>query len=131
MIVGAPSSTKNKDRARDPEMHSTKRRRQRCFGMNLRIGVDDETALTHSLDTMSENRSDGEMAGALPPGGDERVSDDAGYRGAGRRPENEGLEIDWKIAVKRDQRQRLAKEGPEEAEERRRCGPGSNIRSGG
>jgi len=39
MIVGAPSSTKSNERARDPEIHSTKKGRQWCFGMNRHIGV--------------------------------------------------------------------------------------------
>jgi len=42
-IVAAPSSTKDKGRARGPEMHSTQEGRRQCFGMKLRIGVDDET----------------------------------------------------------------------------------------
>jgi len=59
--------------------------------------------------------------GGLPPGGEERVSGDAGYQGAGNRPENEGLQIDWKIAMRRGQRKMPGKDGPEEAEERRKA----------
>jgi len=121
MIVGAPSSTKNKDRARDPEMHSTKKGRQRHLGMTLRIGADEETGLTHSLDTMPANRSDVGMAGALLHGGEERVSGDAGYQGAGNRPENEGRQIDWKIAIRRGKRKMPGKDGPEEDEVRRKA----------
>jgi len=64
-IVAAPSSTKNKERARDPEMHSTQKGRQLHFGMKLHIGVDEETGLTHSLDTTPANKSDVEMAGGF------------------------------------------------------------------
>jgi len=67
MIVAAPSSTKNKDRARDPEMHSTQKARRQCFGMKLRIGGDEETGLTHSLDRTPANKSDVEMAGRFRP----------------------------------------------------------------
>jgi len=35
-----PSSTKNKDRARDPEMHSSQKGKQWSFGMKAHIGVD-------------------------------------------------------------------------------------------
>jgi len=37
-IIAAPSSTKNKDRKRDPEMHSTQKGRRQCFGMKRHIG---------------------------------------------------------------------------------------------
>jgi len=132
-IVAAPSSTKNKDRARDPEMHSTQKGRQLYFGMKLRIGVNEETGLTHNLDRTPANKSDVGMAGALPPGGEERVSGDAGYQGAGSRPENEGLQIDWKIAMRGAGGRCLARTGRRRPRRgaRRRCGPGSSIRSGG
>jgi len=55
-IIETPSSTKNKERAWDSEMHSAKKGRQRCFGMNLRIGVDEGTGLTHSLDRTPTNK---------------------------------------------------------------------------
>ena len=42
-IIAAPSSTKNQDRARDPEMHQTKKGNEWHFGMKLHIGTDAET----------------------------------------------------------------------------------------
>ena len=39
-IIGAPSSTKNADKQRDPEMHQTRKGQQWYFGMKLHIGVD-------------------------------------------------------------------------------------------
>src|SRR6188472_2518182 len=47
-IIGAPSSTKNKEKKRDPEMHQTKKNKQWFFGMKLHIGVDSKTGLAHS-----------------------------------------------------------------------------------
>ncbi len=47
-IIGAPSSTKNKDKARDPEMHQTRKDQQWYFGMKLHIGVDSQSGLAHS-----------------------------------------------------------------------------------
>jgi len=126
-IVAAPSPTKDKDRARDPEMHPARKGRRQCFGMKLRIGVDEETGLTHSPDRTPANKSDVGMAGALPRGGEERGSGDAGCRGAGKRPENEGLQIDWKIAMGRGKRKTPGKDGPEEAGERRKA----SVRAGG
>jgi len=94
--------------------------------VKLHIGVDEETGLTHSPDRTPANRSDVGMAGALLHGGEERVSGDAGYQGAGNRPENVGLQIDWKIAMRRGQRKMPGKDGPEEAEERRKA----SVRAG-
>ncbi|WP_154619171.1 IS5 family transposase, partial [Pseudomonas syringae] len=48
-IIHAPSSTKNKDGKRDPEMHQTKKGNQYFFGMKAHIGVDAESGLVHSL----------------------------------------------------------------------------------
>jgi IS5 family transposase len=42
-IIGAPSSTKNADKARDPEMHQTRKGQQWYFGMKLHIGVDSQS----------------------------------------------------------------------------------------
>ena len=38
-IIGAPNSTKNADKARDPEMHQARKGQQWYFGMKLHIGV--------------------------------------------------------------------------------------------
>lgn len=54
-MIAAPSSTKNKDGERDPEMHQTKKGNQwyHCcaegyaYGMKVHIGVDKDTGLIH------------------------------------------------------------------------------------
>jgi IS5 family transposase len=46
-LIGAPSSTKNADKQRDPEMHQTRKGQQWYFGMKLRTGVDSRTGLAH------------------------------------------------------------------------------------
>ncbi len=48
-LIHAPSSTKNQDGKRDPEMHQTKKGNQYYFGMKAHIGVDDESGLVHSV----------------------------------------------------------------------------------
>ena len=48
-IIGAPSSTKNADKQRDPEMHQTRKGQQWFFGMKLHIGVDSQTGLAHRV----------------------------------------------------------------------------------
>ncbi len=49
-IIDAPSSTKNKAGARDPEMSSTKKGNDWYFGMKAHIGVDADSGVTHSGD---------------------------------------------------------------------------------
>lgn len=39
-IIAAPSSTKNKDKKRDPDMHQMKKGNQWYFGMKAHMGVD-------------------------------------------------------------------------------------------
>ncbi|SNY54105.1 Transposase and inactivated derivatives, IS5 family, partial [Pseudomonas sp. LAMO17WK12:I10] len=57
-IIHAPSSTKNKDGKRDPEMHQTKKGNQYYFGMKSHIGVDAESGLVHSLVGTAANVAD-------------------------------------------------------------------------
>ena len=57
-IIAAPSSTKNREGNRDPEMHQTKKGNQWFFGMKIHIGVDAGTGYTHSLVATSANASD-------------------------------------------------------------------------
>lgn len=48
-IISAPSSTKNKEGKRDPEMRQTKKGNQWYFGMKGHIGVDSKTKLIHTV----------------------------------------------------------------------------------
>jgi IS5 family transposase len=47
-IINAPSSTKNAGKARDPEMHQTKKGNQWYFGMKGHFGVDSRSKLIHA-----------------------------------------------------------------------------------
>ena len=57
-LIAAPTSTKNKDKKRDPEMHSSKKGNQWYFGMKAHIGVDAESGLVHSVRGTSGHISD-------------------------------------------------------------------------
>ena len=57
-IIDAPSSTKNKAGARDPEMSSTKKGNGWYFGMKAHIGVDADSGVTHSLETSTAKLHD-------------------------------------------------------------------------
>ena len=60
-IIDAPSSTKNKDRKRDPEMHQVKKGNQWYFGMKAHIGVDSRTKLIHSVAATAANVHDSQL----------------------------------------------------------------------
>ncbi|MBI2453883.1 IS5 family transposase [Candidatus Peregrinibacteria bacterium] len=57
-IIAAPSSTKNNEQKRDPEMSSTKKGNQWYFGMKAHIGVDAKSGVVHSLETTAAKTSD-------------------------------------------------------------------------
>lgn len=80
-IIKAPSSTKNQQKARDPEMKSTRKGQQWYFGMKLHIGVDSRTKLIHSLKTTSANVHDSQCMGDLLHGNETRVYGDSAYQG--------------------------------------------------
>lgn len=48
-LIAAPSSTKNKNKARDPEMHSSQKGNEWHFGMKAHIGVDADSGLVHTV----------------------------------------------------------------------------------
>ena len=61
-IIEAPPSTKNAEKARDPEMHQTKKGKGWHFGMKAHVGTD-RRGIVHSLTTTPANASD---IGQLP-----------------------------------------------------------------
>jgi len=80
-IINAPSSTKNRDKKRDPEMHSTKKGNQWYFGMKAHIGVDSKTTLIHSVAATAANVHDSQMLPDLLHGEETRVWGDSAYSG--------------------------------------------------
>ncbi len=82
-IIDAPSSTKNKDGKRDPEMHQTKKGKQWYFGMKAHIGVDSRTKLIHSVAATAANVHDSQLLADLLHGKETRVWGDSAYAGQG------------------------------------------------
>ena len=108
-LINAPSSTKNKDGKRDPEMHSTKKGNQYYFGMKAHIGVDDESGLVHSVVGTAANVADVTQVDKLLHGQENMVGADAGYTGVEKRPEHEDREVIWQIAARRSTYNTLSK----------------------
>ena len=80
-IISAPSSTKNRAKARDPEMHQTKKGNQWYFGMKAHIGVDSQTKRIHSVATTAANVHDSQVLPKLLHGQETRVWGDSAYSG--------------------------------------------------
>ena len=108
-LIAAPSSTKNKDAARDPEMHHAKKGNQWHFGMKAHIGVDADPALVHTVIGTAANVHDVTQANALLHGQQSSAHGDAGYQGANKRP-NARQDIRWYIAMRPGKRRALDKD---------------------
>lgn len=114
-IIAAPPSTKNKDKARDPEMHQTKKGNEWHYGMKAHVGADAGSGLVHSVHATAANESDVAHAHELLHGQEAHVHADAGYTGVHKRQEivqaqAEGAireDIQWHVAAKRGQVQKM------------------------
>jgi len=104
-LIAAPSSTKNADGQRDPEMKQTKKGNQWYFGMKAHIGVDAHSGLVHTVAGTAANVNDLNMAGALLHGEEEAAFGDAGYQGVHKRPEAKGPT--WHVAMRPGKRRKL------------------------
>lgn len=108
-LIHAPSSTKNRDGKRDPEMHQTKKGNQYYFGIKAHIGVDGASGLVHSVVGTAANVADVTQVDKLLHGAENVVCADAGYTGVEKRPEHEGREVLWQIAARRSTYKKLGK----------------------
>jgi transposase, IS5 family len=104
-LISAPSSTKNAEGQRDPEMHQAKKGNNWYFGMKAHIGVDMVSGLVHSVATTPANVADVTMAGALLHGDEQAAFGDAGYQGVHKRPEAAGPT--WHVAMRPGKRRKL------------------------
>ena len=86
-IINASPSTKNKEKARDPEMHQVKKGNEWRFGMKTHIGVDAGSGLVHSMTVTPANKHDITEASKLIRDDDEVVYGDSGYLGIEKREE--------------------------------------------
>jgi len=108
-IIAAPSSTKNQDGVRDPEMHHVMKGNEWHFGMKAHISTDADSGLVHSVHVTAANESDVANAHALLHGQEHHVHAGSGYTGISKRDEivkaqAEGRlrkNMDWHVAAKR------------------------------
>ena len=80
-ILHAPSSTKNREQQRDPEMHQAKKGNQWYFGMKAHVGVDSKTKIIHTAVATAANVADSTVLPDLLHGEETRVWGDQAYKG--------------------------------------------------
>ena len=105
-LIAAPSSTKNQPGQRGPQMHQSKKGNQWFFGMKAHIGVDAQSGLVHTVKGTAGNVNDVLEANGLLQGGETDVFADAGYQGAGNRPDAKAG-VTWHIAMRPGKRKAL------------------------
>ena len=86
-IPQAPSSTKNAEKARNPEMHQTKKGNEWKFGMKGHIGVGAGSGLVHTMTVTAANGHDITQTANLLREDDKVVYGDSGYLGVQKRSE--------------------------------------------
>ena len=114
-LIAAPSSTKNKEGKRDPEMHQTKKGNQWyhrsaegcAYGMKVHTGVDKDSGLIHSVVVTAANVHDLTPAAELLHGDEEVIYGDAGYQGIAKRPEMAGRTAEFRVAMRPGKRRAI------------------------
>lgn len=101
-LIAAPSSTKNREKKRDPEAHSVKKGNAWHFGYKAHVGADKDTGLVHHVEVTSANVHDITMLPKLINGEESSVYGDSGYIGAEKREDavirnQAGQKIKYKI----------------------------------
>ncbi len=104
-LISAPSSTKNADGERDPEMKQTRKGNNWYFGMKAHIGVDAASGLVHTVVGTAANVNDLNVAGQLLHGEEQAAFGDAGYQGVHKRAEAAGPT--WHVAMRPGLRRKL------------------------
>lgn len=76
-----PSSTRNQDKARDPNMHQTRKGHQGYFGITAHIGVERSTKVIHAVVATAAQVQDGPVLPDLLQGEEPQVWGDSAYQG--------------------------------------------------
>ena len=113
-LIPAPTSTKNKDKVRDPDMHSSKKGNQWHFGMKAHIGADAESGLVHTVRATSGNVHDVTEGNSLLHGEETVAFGDAGYQGVDKRADAKA-NVAWHIAMGPGKRRALDKDNQADA----------------
>jgi IS5 family transposase len=119
-IINAPSSTKNESKARDPEMHQTKKGNQWYFGMKAHTGVDKDSGLVHSVAVSAANLHDSQAMEELLHGEESALWGDTAYQSKERKQAAEDKGLAWHVNVKASRNRALTDEERKQNRERSR-----------
>ena len=122
-IISAPSSTKNREKKRDPDAHQTKKGNTWHFGYKAHIGADRDSGIVHTVKATAANIHDVTMTSELLHGEEETVNGDSGYIGAEKREDaivknKAGKKIRYNINRRPSQLRKLSKSGQYKAKKR-------------
>lgn len=125
-IISAPSSTKNKEKKRDPDACQTRKGSTWHFGYKAHIGVDRDSGLVHTIKATAANVHDVTVTSELLHGEEETVNGDSGYIGAEKREDavvrnKAGNKIQYRISRRPSQLKKLSKSGKCKAKKRERA----------
>lgn len=109
-IIHAPSSTKNRDRARDPEMSSTKKGNTWHFGMKAHIGACSQSGLVHTLETSTASVHDSQKADELLHGEEEELYGDKAYANEAKRQEHSQRNVKWRVNIRASRGRELSQQ---------------------
>jgi IS5 family transposase len=96
-LINAPSSTKNAEKKRDPEMHQTKKGNQWYFGMKVHTGTDADSGIVHTVQATPANVADVNVLGELLHGAEERLHGDAAYHSKELQAQAEAAGIEFNV----------------------------------
>ena len=105
-IISAPSSTKNEDKKRDPEMKQTKKGNEWHFGMKVHVGTD-EQGRAHSIAVTDAGVHDSQMMDDLLHGEESIVYGDKAYAGKERQAQVESRGATWRVNRKASRGKKL------------------------
>ncbi|EKT4087589.1 transposase [Stenotrophomonas maltophilia] len=103
-LISAPSSTKNADGQRAPEMKQTEKGNNWHFSMKTRIGVEAQSGLVRTVAGTAANVNNLNVAGSLH-GEEGAAIGDAGYQDVNKRPDAAGPA--WHVAMRAGLRKKL------------------------
>lgn len=122
-IIHAAPSTKNKSKARDPDMHQTKKGNQWYFGMKVHVGADVHSGVAHTVSVTPANAADISQLPKLLREDDRIVIGDAGYVNDTYKRAAREAGVVWGVALKARPKRRLG------SAQKRRNRKMSSIRS--
>ncbi len=115
-IISAPSSTRNKEKKRNPDAHQVKKGNTWHFGYKAHIGVDRDSGPVYTVEATAANVHDVSETSKLLAGEEDVVCGGSGYLGAGKQEDamirnKSGHKIKYEINRRPSQVKKLSKSG--------------------